>query len=60
MKINYFPIQKIGEKSGTVLQISLMSDLIEELILISASAFNLLQYVISVEAYEENCLHTGM
>ena len=39
----------------TVLQISLMYSLMEDnWILISNSAFNLLQYVVLVEVYEEN------
>ena len=48
-----FQYKKNGRKSGTVLHISLMF-VSRELILLSASAFNLLQYVVFVEVYEEN------
>lgn len=49
---------KIIGKNGivfTILRISLMCGLIEDSwIFISASAFNLLQYVVLVEIYEQN------
>lgn len=45
----------LSKKLREELQIALMSGLMENSwILISASAFNLLQYVVLVEVYEEN------
>lgn len=42
------------------MQISLLFGFTEEVILTSASAFSLLQYVVFVEVYEENWLHMNM
>lgn len=58
MKSNCFSKQTCSEKSGGVLcfaNLFKMSGLIEHSwVLLSASAFSLLQYVVLIQVYEEN------